>query len=87
MIAKPYNVSFFDLGDTTLLALEQDKIACSDTGRVTLLSGVRGQLLHVHGKLVFVAKKVRFFFFAGKITSLKRSKKLSFPYAVVRPGT
>ncbi|GHO51803.1 hypothetical protein KSB_02780 [Ktedonobacter robiniae] len=48
-----YSAYFFDLGGT-LLALEQDEIACSKTGKVTLLPGVRDHLLPLCGTPVFV---------------------------------
>lgn len=50
---KHYSAYFFDLGGT-LLALEQDEIALTATGKVTLLPGVRDRLLSLHGKPVFV---------------------------------
>lgn len=48
-----YSAYFFDLGGT-LLALEQDEIALTATGKVTLLPGVRDRLLSLRGKPVFV---------------------------------
>ncbi|WP_040443859.1 hypothetical protein [Ktedonobacter racemifer] len=53
IIEKHYSAYFFDLGGT-LLALEQDEIACSETGKVTLLPGVRDHLLPLRGTPVFV---------------------------------
>ena len=50
---KHSSAYIFDLGGT-LLALEQDEIVCSETGKVTLLPGVRDHLLSLRGKRVFV---------------------------------
>ncbi|MBO0782040.1 MAG: HAD-IIIA family hydrolase [Ktedonobacteraceae bacterium] len=50
---KHYSAYFFDLGGT-LLALEHDEIARSETGKVTLLPGVRDHLLSLVGTPVFV---------------------------------
>ena len=48
-----YSAYFFDLGGT-LVAIENDEIKCSTTGRVTLLPGIKTALMQLRGKPIFV---------------------------------
>jgi hypothetical protein len=53
MKQKPYSAYFFDPGGT-LVAIENDEIACSEDGSVTLLAGVREALMALRGERVFI---------------------------------
>jgi D-glycero-D-manno-heptose 1,7-bisphosphate phosphatase len=52
-MSEEYSAYFFDLGGT-LVAIEHDEIACSASGDVTLLAGVKETLMGLRGKRIFV---------------------------------